>query len=74
MDHTRSAWPPSKWALGDMYRLLEDVRQQIVATGHTLPHLPPHLSDPVQAAEVLGLDLRNSDCPHLAQPVCSMGR
>ena len=66
MAHVRTAWPPSKWALGDMYRFLEDVRQQIVAMGHTLPYLPPHVVDPVQMAEFLGLDLRNSDCPHLA--------
>jgi hypothetical protein len=65
----RSTWPPSKWALGDMYRFLEDVRQQIVAMGHTLPHLPPHLAEPVQAAEVLGLDLLKSDCPHLAPQI-----
>lgn len=66
MTHPRPTWPPRKWALGDMHRLLEDVRQQIVAMGHTLPHLPPHLADPVQAAGILGLDLRQSDCPHMA--------
>lgn len=67
MTHSRPCWPPSKWALGDMYRFLEDVRQQIVGVGHRLPHLPTHFADPVQAAEILGLDLRNSDCPHLAR-------
>lgn len=69
MTHPRSTWPPSKWALGDVYCFLEDVRQQIVALGHTLPHLPPHWADPVRAAEFLGLDLRNSDCQHLAPQV-----
>lgn len=69
MTRIRPTWPPSRWALGDMYRFLEDVRQQIVALGHTLPHLPPHLADPVQAADSLGLDLRQSDCPHMAPQV-----